>query len=129
MVNDNEIHGKASLWASLTQTVAFEKAHFKSRKCPKSPFLIENRPKPTKMTVLELQDPIWGPGPGSGPGPEASRTRPGPQNGVPGPQNGVPDPAPGPAREASGAPQNPGCPYRPLISYKIGGIPTKTLEG
>ena len=71
--------------------------------------------------------PLPGPRPGPGPGPGPSRGPSGALRGpsrAPGPQKG---PILGVPRGNSAILENPRCPYRPLISYKIGGMPTKTL--
>ena len=92
--------------------------------------------------------PSGGPRRASGPRP-GPRTRPrSPPGPRPGPRTRPRDPLPGPGTPPGGPKRAPGpqkwpfwgppggnsaileiprCPYRPLISYKIGGMPTKTL--
>ena len=164
----------------ISQTVAFEKAHFKSPKAPKRCVSTENQQTRRLCRDQSRAERPSGPrvGPGPRPGPRR-RPRPGlaagsrPRPGLgPGPRAGLgprpeprprprarprapapapppapapapgPAPGPGPARAAPGralaapwrgplgTPKTPDfrrCPYRPLISYKIGGMPTKTL--
>ena len=83
--------------------------------------------------------PARAPAPAPDPAPGPARARPGPPAGPragpgarPGPLRGLRRPKRallGPWRGNSAILEIPRCPYRPLISYKIGGMPTKTPGG
>ena len=128
--------GKASLWPGLPKPWLLKKRISNPDFGQKGPFSSktdQNRPNSTVLSALDPDSGTWtrlGPDPGGLP------TRPGPRIRAqtrprlgPGPRSGSKMGSWARPGDPSGAPPGPGCPYRPLISYKIGGIPTKTLEG